>query len=67
MDKKKLLVGLATATAIVGANSVKADETATVDQVTSNVTQSETGKTVVPSEESLKQAETTLVEAQKNS
>ena len=31
MDKKKLLVGLATATAIVGANSVKADETATVD------------------------------------
>ena len=67
MDKKKLLVGLATATAIVGANSVKADETATVDQVTSNVTQSETGKTVVSSEESLKQAETTLVEAQKNS
>ncbi len=54
-------------TAIVGSNSVKADETATVDQVTSNMTQSETGKTVVPTEESLKQAETTLVEAQKNS
>ena len=34
MDKKKMLIGLAATTAIVGANSVKADETAKTEPVT---------------------------------
>lgn len=67
MDKKKILVGLVATTAIVGANSVKADETAKAEPITPNTTQAETTKTVVPTEEAVKQAEVKLGEAQKTS
>ena len=65
MDKKKMLVGLAATSAIVGANSVKADETVKTKPVTPNTTQTEATKTVVPTEEAVKQAEAKLTESQK--
>ena len=67
MDKKKMLIGLAATTAIVGANSVKADETAKTEPVTPNTTQTEATKTVAPTEEAVKQAEVKLTESQKAS
>ena len=67
MDKKKMMVSLATATAIAfwGANRVKADETAKVEPVKSNTALSETAEAVVPTEESVKQAEEKFAESQK--
>ena len=67
MDKKKMLVGLAATSAIVGANSVKADETVKTEPVTPNTTQVKATKTVAPTEETVKQAEAKLTESQKAS
>lgn len=67
MDKKKMLIGLAATSAIVGANSVKADETAKTEPIAPNTTQAETTKAVAPTEEAVKQAETKLTESKKAS
>lgn len=67
MDKKKMLVGLAATTVIVGANSVKADETAKTEPIAPNTTQAETTKAVAPTEEAVKQAEAKLTESKKAS
>ena len=67
MDKKKMLIGLAATTAIVGANSVKADETAKTEPIAPNTTQAETTKAVAPTEEAVKQAEAKLTESKKTS
>ena len=67
MDKKKMWVGLAATTVIVGANSVKADETAKTEPIAPNTTQAETTKAVAPTEEAVKQAEAKLTESKKTS
>lgn len=67
MDKKKMLVGLVATSAIVGANSVKADEAVKTEPVTPNTTQTEATKTVAPTEEAVEQAEVKLTESQKAS
>ena len=67
MDKKKMLVGLVATSAIVGANSVKADEAVKTEPVTPNTTQTEATKTVAATEEAVKQAEVKLTESQKAS